>query len=191
MIRDRSPGVPRASTARRYLILLRFCVLLVAFGAVALTAAAEVEVTTPDGRKVLLRDDHTWEYRPEHNVPDEAKAVLSVTRRVKMSNGCMFGVTLRNELGYTIVSIVPQFSAYARDDVLFETVFQEFRGVRPGRKQYREIKFSGLPCADLRRIKVHGGDRCNMGNLDKFSPVTGACLQRIRVEGGTIVDISK
>jgi hypothetical protein len=153
------------------------------------TAHAAMEVTAPNGQRVLLKDDNTWEYI----APDESERylLLSVARKVELPNACRFGLRLTNLAAVKLQSIVPQFSAYNRDSVVFETVFAAFTQIKPTQEQYQEITFKGIRCEDISRITVHGADRCSVGDLTKFSPATGVCLKYIRVEESPLVAISK
>ena len=40
-------------------------------------------------------------------------------------------------------------------------------------------------------VQVGGGDRCEMGDLDKFSSVRGECLARVRVMASDVVRFDK
>jgi hypothetical protein len=156
---------------------------------VAANGWASMEVTAPNGRRVLLKEDYTWEYVTED--ASERYVLLSVVNRHELANACRFGLRLTNHAGVKVQSLVPQFSAYTREGVVFETVFAAFNHIKPTLDQYQEITFRGIRCDDIARISVHGADRCSVGDLTKFSPETGKCLQAIRVEESPIVSISK
>ena len=173
---------------------LRFFLLLLALGLESV--AADLEATTADGRRVILHEDHTWEYSEiasgEADSPEKPEYVLlRVVRREPDGNGCRIGLKLENRMESKIKSLVPQFSAYNEDDTLFETVFESFTHIRPTEYQYQEIRFDGIDCAEISLVKVHGADRCVIAELHKYSPQKGACLARIRVESSDLVRISK
>ena len=155
----------------------------------ATTAQAAMEVTAPNGQRVLLKDDNTWEYIK----PDESERylLLTVGKKTELLNACRFGIRLTNLAGVKVQSIVPQFSAFNRDNIVFETVFAAFTQLKPTQEHYQEITFRGIQCDDISRINVHGADRCSVGDLTKFSPATGECLRYIRVEASPLVEISK
>src|SRR5215510_7485921 len=82
-------------------------------------AAADFEVTGPDGRRILLKDDGTWQYVEGKKEPGDEDAkgkekpksagegVLTLERKVDSGGGCIFGVRLTNGFPYRIDSIVP------------------------------------------------------------------------------------
>jgi hypothetical protein len=158
---------------------------LVAWGG----AAAEQIVRDGDGRRILLHDDHTWEYL-DAEVPEE-RVVLSVERLDSGPNHCTVGLRLENLLGEEVRSLVPQFSAFTEGDVRFETVFQSFSWIKPTQDQYQEIRFSGISCDGIERVQVHGADRCSMGDLSKFSFERGECLRHIEVVRSPLIQIGK
>jgi hypothetical protein len=90
-------------------------------------------------------------------------------------------LTLQNELPYEIVSIVPYLSAYRANGVVFQTVSIAFQSIRPSGEQESTADFSGIACDAIRRIQVNGGDRCEMGDLNKFSDLKGQCLARLKI----------
>ena len=155
------------------------------------TATADVELTTPDGRRVLLRDDQTWEYVAEDEDTGSEHVLLPVARKVDLLNGCMFGLRLTNNMRSPVKSLVPQFSAFTRENILYDTVFMAFGPIKPTNYQYREISFFGISCGDIVNVKVVGADRCTMGDLDRYDATEGECLSRIRVAHSDLVNISK
>lgn len=159
----------------------------------ASVALAEIEVVTPDGRRVLLHDDKTWEYveADEEAKEPRAQASLVLKNRRDGSNSCIFGVKLTNTLVFEIKSLVPKFSAITADGVSYQTNFQSFNGLRPTNSQYKEIEFRGISCAKIASLLVSGGDRCTMGNLTKFSSEKGECLSHIDVRASDIIPFSK
>jgi hypothetical protein len=150
-----------------------------------------IEVVTPDGRHVLLRHDNTWEYiQIEQGKPTQS-ALIEVANMKELSNACKVGLRLTNNLGYKIKSLVPSFSAYTKDGVLYETVSKAFSSIKPTRNQYQQVQFIGLRCRDIGRIQVHGAGNCSMGPMDKFNEAEGECLSHIYVQASDLISISK
>lgn len=149
---------------------------------------------TPDGKRVLLKDDQTWEYiesQPSEQGEAKQQAPLSLVNRRDGPNSCVFGVKLINTLGYEIKSLIPQFSAMTSDGTTYETIYRGFESVKPTKHQYQEVKFEGIRCSAIARIRVSGADRCTMGELDRFSSAEGECLSYVRVEESDILPFSK
>lgn len=175
-------------------------VLLVAGIALSRPALADFELTSPDGRRVLLKDNGTWQYLEGiekdqiDNKPNEAgEAVLLLERKVERGNGCRFVVKLVNDFPYEINSLVPYYAVYRASGVIYDTVSSpsSFTGLKPGDKQSREFEVRGITCADIVRVQVVGGDKCVMGDLDKFTDGKGKCLARVRVVGSDLVRFEK
>ena len=150
-------------------------------------AGADFEVAGPGGRRILLKDDGTWQYVDTSQAPAKGKpaetgeAVLSLEYKTEAGPNCRFGFRMSNSLAYEIWSIVPSFSAYRAGDVLYETRSIGFVSMKPGNSQSRSTEFRGITCKEIARLQVSGGDRCEMGDLTRFSNETGACLARVRV----------
>lgn len=156
-----------------------------------LGAGADMELTTPDGQRVLLKDDHTWEYVESESVPRERAAVLTVLHVSPRQSACAIGLRLTNNQPFAIKNLVPRFSAYTRDNVEYQTVSVAFDSIRPTRDQYRKLAFSGITCSDIAYVRVHGGERCVMGPLTKFLSTSEDCLGRVFVDPSELIDISK
>ncbi len=164
----------------------------------AQTAYADFEVTAPDGRRIVLKDDGTWRYQQDTSKGDTApgakqvgEAELHLDRKIDQGSICRIVLSLHNGLPYEIVSIVPYLSAYRPNGVVFETVSMAFQSIRPGGVQESAADFSGISCSDIARIEVNGGDRCEMGDLNKFSDAKGQCLARIRVVASDLIRFEK
>ena len=204
---------------------LRMAIGLGAFAAWAGTVQAaetggrgDFEVTGPDGRRILLREDGRWRYidpkadrtdapkkgdgegdkhaqddkdKDKDKPKDAGEAVLTLERKLDGNRICRFGLKLVNNLPYEVRSIVPEFRAYRPNGVMYDSVFGAFQFIRPGDSQSREIRFDGIACPDIARLQVTGGDRCEMGDLDKFSPVKGVCLSHVRVVESDLVRFDK
>ena len=184
---------------------MRTCGLL-AGGALgcALAMAADFEVKGPDGRRILLKDDGTWRYVTEKEAPKSAEvpgkaekpkvvgeAVLTLERKLQVSSGCLIGLRLTNAFPHIIQSLFPTFSALRANDVVYDSLTAGFQAVKPGDSQSREILFGGASCQDIARVQVSGGDRCVMGDLDRFSPDEGVCLSRVRVVASSLLRFDK
>jgi hypothetical protein len=174
--------------------------LLVAAIALSHAAAADFELTGPDGRRFLLKDNGTWQTvetagkdRAAEKSNEAGEAVLRLEGRTERGNGCRFKVQLVNEMHYEINSLVPYYSIYRADGVIYDTVTSpsSFTGLKPGDKQSREFEVIGIGCKDIARVQVVGGDRCVMGDLDKFTDAKGVCLARVRVLGSELVRFEK
>jgi hypothetical protein len=190
-------------------------------------AVADFELTAPDGRRILLKDDNTWRYldskdakaapgaaskeavakadaakdgkdkgakdadKTAEKPKDQGEAVLYLDGKVDGNRICRYQLRLTNNLPYEIRSLVPEFSVYRGNGVMYDSVFMGFSFLRPGDTQQREIRFDGINCQDVARVKVGGGDRCEMGELDKFSAVKGKCLSLVRVVASEVVRFDK
>jgi hypothetical protein len=151
-----------------------------------------IEVVTPDGRHVLLKNDHTWEYLELEQLPAEQSAVLDVVNVKELSNACDIGFRLTNNLPYKIKSLVPSFSAYTKDQILFDTQSKSFNSIKPTRSQYQKVRFIGIVCPDISHIKLFGADRCTMGPFTKFdSGDEGECLKRIHIQKNDLIKVLK
>lgn len=189
-------------------------VALAAFACSLHAATAEFEVTGPDGRRILLKDDKTWRYvdtEPPKNAKgaqdakdgkdtktaeaekakDPGEAVLHLEGKIEGNRICRFQLQLVNNLPYEIRSLVPEFSVFRTADVVYDSVFQGFSFLKPGDTQRREVRFAGLACQEIVRVRVGGGDRCEMGELDKFSNARGKCLSLVRVVASDVVRFDK
>jgi len=172
---------------KRCLVILS---ALLALGVVPV-AQADMELPTPDGRKVLLKDDGTWRYVGAKDASAAAtqdgkdtkveQASLQLEDRTPFGPNCRVTLTMTNTLPYEIVQIVPYFAAYRSNGVMHQSLGRGFQNVRPTDSKTRVVEFVGIPCDDITRIQVVGGDRCEMGELSKFTPDKGVCLARIRV----------
>lgn len=150
-----------------------------------------IEVVTPNGRHVLLRDDYTWEYLEVEQLPADESAVLAVVNIKELSNACDVGFRLTNNLPYKIKSLVPSFSLYNRDQVLFDTQSKSFNSIKPTRSQYQKVRFIGITCPEISHIKLLGADRCTMGPFTKFDSDEGECLKRIHVKESDLIKVLK
>ena len=189
-----------AQNVKRPIWIFAVRALLVAVTALSCAARADTELTDPGGRRILLKDNGTWLYvegkekdRTADQDKQEGEAVLVLERKVQRGNGCGIDVRLENNLPYEISSLVPYYSVYRTNGVLYATVSgaSAFTSLKPGDRQSREVNFSGIACKDIVRVQVVGGDRCTMGDLDKMSPPNGECLAWLRIVESDLVRFDK
>jgi hypothetical protein len=154
-------------------------------------AHADTEILTPDGRRVLLKDDFTWKYLTQGAEDSAEHVLLSIEKMRPERKSCVFGLRLVNNMATRVKNVVPQFRAYNRSGVVFETVYQSFTNIKPTLSEYQEIRFSGIRCDEIERVQVVGADRCTMGELTKYSRAKGECLKLIRVQPSDLATISK
>ncbi|MFT5174695.1 MAG: hypothetical protein ACI8W7_002884 [Gammaproteobacteria bacterium] len=155
-------------------------------------AAAEMEAVTKDGKRVRLLDDQTWAFIDNDDVSTiAAKISIEVTSKTDRQGKCIFGLRLHNNAGFNIASLVPQFTAHVKNDVKYENLFVGFQRIKPTQNQYKELAFSRIACAEITRITVHGGDRCAMAELTKYSPEKGECLKHVEIRPSQLVKIAK
>lgn len=185
--------------ATRMLFLAVACALALASAA----ASADMELRTPDGRRVLLKDDGTWRYADDSGTAGpagaakagekkpEGEAVLSLEGKIEGNRICRLQLRLVNNLPYEIRSLVPELSIYRPNGVVYDSLFAGFSFLKPGDSQRREVRFNGIDCKDIARVLVGGGDRCEMGDLDKFTPGRGLCLARVRVAASEVLPFEK
>lgn len=163
-------------------------------------ARADFEVADPTGRRIFLKPDGTWRYA-DGALPSSAgasapaksgpEAELRIPSRREIPAGCAFELRLRNHLTVEIGSLVPDFRVYRNSDVVYTELNVGFSRLKPGDEQTRELRVQGLNCMQIVRLQVAGGDRCEIGELNKFSDVKGACLARIRVLPSDVVKVEK
>ena len=174
--------------------MVAIAVMLAGF-AFASLVRADFEVTGPDGRRILLKDDGTWAYLTETSggTATDGETVLVLERMTPRGNGCQLGVRLETKFPYEIRSLVPYYSVYRAGGTLYDTSSggQGFGLIKPGDSQIREIEFQGISCDAINRVQVGGAGRCQMGDLDRFSATPQQCLARIRVVESKLVRFDK
>jgi len=185
---------------KRPILMVVGTVLLVAGMVLSPAVRADFELAGPDGRQIRLMDNGTWKYveakdrdQAAGQTKGEGDAVLSLERKIERGSNCRFAVRLVNNLPYEIKSLVPYYAAYRADGVIYDTVASpsSFASMKPGDMLSREFEFVGIACRDIVRLQVVGGDRCNMGDLDKFAATEGQCLARVRVVASDLVRFEK
>ena len=159
---------------------------------VAQLAGADVTITIPDGRQVLLRDNGTWSVVEESDTPEtRSYAALTVEKKFEMPRGCKFGLRLQNDLSAQIRSLVLRFTAYKGDQIPFETVTRGYSYIKPTASQYQEIKFRGISCEEISLVEVFAARNCHVGDLTKYSADAHHCLNLVEVKTSDIIRIAK
>ena len=161
-------------------------------------AWADVEVRGPDGKRILLKDNGTWRHL-DAEVPAAGTttgtatdlAELQMLERADSPGGCSFSLALRNKLPYEIRSLVFEFSALRANGVVYTSLGLGFGPVKPGDVYRRELRLMGIACQDIARLQVGGGDRCDMGGLNKFSEPNGQCLALVQVMPNEVLTFNK
>ena len=155
-------------------------------------AAADMTAITADGRKVLLRDNGTWEFS-DKSVSDGGgqQAVLTLEKKFDLARGCRLGLRLTNDLSAQIRSLVLRFTAYKDAQVAFETVSRGYSYIKPTVSQYQEISFRGITCDEITSVAVSAARNCHVGELTKYSASKERCLQLIEVEPSDMLPIAK
>ncbi len=181
---------------RRPKVFLKTHVLLLtlALGALGFAghAKADFELTDKKGRRILLKDNGTWRYvaakdgaasapeaKPELNTEDMLE--LQMLRRFDAPGGCRFDLSLANHLPHEVKNLVPDFIALRPSGAVYGSTLISFAAVKPGESRNRTIQFAGIACADIAKVQVTGADRCEVGELNKFTDSKGKCLATIKV----------
>lgn len=173
-------------------MLLRPTAILPALLLAAGLAAADVTITIPDGRQVLLRDNGTWSVVEQADEGEKRRyAVLTVEKQFDLPRGCKYGLRMQNDLSARIRTLVLRFTAYKNDQIPFETVSRGFSYIKPTASQYQEIKFRGISCGDIRSVEVFAARNCHVGDLTKYSAEAHHCLNLVEVKPSEIVPIAK
>ena len=162
-------------------------------------AWADFEVRGPDGKRILLKDNGTWRHLEAEDPATTATptatttdlAELQMLQRADSPGGCSFSLALRNKLPYEIRSLVFDFSALRANGVVYTSLGLGFGPVKPGDVYRRELRLMGIACQDIARLQVGGGDRCDMGGLNKFSEPNGQCLALVQVMPNEVLTFNK
>lgn len=185
--------------------IFRLLAMAMALAVYAAAAHADFELKDAAGRRILLRDDGTWLYIDDKPVAaaeppaapasaaEEAGAMaeLALVGKSDTPAGCQFELQVQNTLPYEIRNLVPDFRAFRNGGAPYATQTVAFIGVRPGDERVRRVRFLGIRCADIERLQVLGGDRCEMGDLERFADVKGACLARVKIMPTQLVRFDK
>lgn len=155
------------------------------------SASAELTATTEDGREVVLRSNGTWSFASEVEPAGTPVAKLTVLRHESVSNGCVIGLELQNDLNELIRTLVLRFTAYRGPEVKFDTVSRGYSFVRPTLRDYEEIQFRGITCEDITSVEVSAARNCHVGDLTKFSSDPGDCLALFEIAPTNMLVITK
>jgi hypothetical protein len=182
---------------------LRVCLLASVLGvAWPQLARADFELTDAQGRRIVLKDNGTWNYvDAKEGATDKGQSATPATPAVQADlqlllrrdapAGCQFGVMLTNHLPYEIESLVLEFGAQRANGVVYASKSTGFASVRPGNRASRPLLFEGIACQDIAKLQVLGGDRCEMGELNRFTDAKGRCLALVRVEPSDLLKFEK
>jgi hypothetical protein len=118
------------------------------------------------------------------------RAVLSLHVRTEPSSGCLYGLTLTNNLPVEIRDLPLRFSAYGELDVPLQSVTRGFVSVRPTESQFTQINFA-FACRNIRRIEVGAFDRCIVGDLTRRSADASSCLNLVDIPQSQFVELIK
>lgn len=170
-------------------------------------ARADFEAKDSAGRRILLRDNGTWRYvdgQPAAGAtaadaaaasapagPPPPLAELRLVGKADTPAGCRFDFVLKNTLPYEIRSLVPEFGALRPGGIVYSTQMAAFVSIKPGDERPRSVVFAGIHCSAVDELRLQGGDRCEMGELDRFSAEGGACLARLKVMPTPLVRFDK
>lgn len=170
-------------------------------------ARADFELKDDKGRTILLKDDGTWRYADDAKKdgkdakdakgaakappPPPPTAELQLVARADSPVGCQFELMLTNTLPYEIRSLVPDFAVQRANGVVYSQQSVSFGPIKPGDQRQRPLRFSGITCGDIAKLQVVGGDRCEMGDLDRFADAKGACLARVKLMPTDLVKFEK
>ena len=155
-------------------------------------AAADITATTTDGRKVLLRDNGTWEFSGKPQGGDgEPRAALTLEKKFDLARGCRLGLRLQNDLPAQIRTLVLRFTAFKEAQVAFETVSRGYSYIKPTVSQYQEISFRDITCAEISSVAVSAARNCHVGQLTKYSASEDRCLELIDVRPSDMLPIAK
>lgn len=154
-------------------------------------AESELTAVTVDGRRVLLKSDHTWDFIEFVQGDPSNSAVLTVTRIWEMQDACKLQFRLQNNLGYKIGALVPRFTVQNKDGVVYESPSISFQSIKPTKNKYTEIQISGLGCHEISQMKLIDAARCRMGEIDQWNEKDGECLSHIYLEPSQQINITK
>ena len=172
-------------------MLFRFTGLFV-LALAAQLAKADMTATTADGRKVLLRDNGTWEFTGKVDAADsEPRAILTLEKKFDLARGCKLGLRLQNDLPAQIRSLVLRFTAFKEAKVAFETVSRGYSYIKPTVSQYQEISFRGITCDEISSVTVSAARNCHVGALTKYSASGQHCLALVDVRPSDMLPIAK
>jgi len=158
----------------------------------AQSATADLTITAPDGRKVLLRDDGTWTLLQDAADAEARRyASLTLENKVDLAGGCRLGLRMRNDLSEQIRTLVLRFTAYKGEQIPFDTVSRGYSYIKPTASQYQEITFRGIACDEITLVEVLAARNCHVGDLTKYSAEAHHCLNLVDVVASDVLPIAK
>ena len=173
-------------------LILSTLMLLVSLHVGAQTdATGDIKAVTFDGRDVLLKSDHTWDFAQLAEGDPSNSAVLTITRIWEMQDACKLQFRLQNNMDYRISALVPRLSVQNQEGVIYDSKSISFASIKPTDDQYTEVQFSGIGCHAISHMKVYDAARCRMGEMDLWNEKEGECLSHIYVEPSQDINISK
>lgn len=152
---------------------------------------ADIKAVTRDGRQILLKSDHTWEFVQFTQGDPATSAVLSVTKVWELQEACKLQFRLQNNLGYKIGAIVPRFTVQNPEGIIYVSPSISFNGILPTDDKFTEIQISGIGCHAISHMKLVDASRCRMGEIDMWNEKEGECLSHIYLEPSEEINISK
>jgi hypothetical protein len=184
---------------RRHFVLQLFLVASLLGLAWPHAARADFELTDARGKRILLRDNGTWSYVDSADAATEkgaaatpaVQAELQLLLRRDGPAGCQFGLMLSNELPNEIESLVLEFAAQRPNGIVYMSKRMGFSSVKPGNRASRALVFEGIACQDVAKLQVLGGDRCEIGELNRFNDEKGRCLALVRVAPSDLLKFEK
>ena len=150
-----------------------------------------IRAVTLDGKQVLLKDDHTWEFTTVEQGDPSASAVLTVSRIWDMEKACRLQFRLQNNLSYRISTLVPRLSVMNKEGVVYDSKSIAFASIKPTNYKYTDVQFDGIGCHEISHVKVYDAARCDMGEIDQWNEEEGQCLGLLYVEPSDFINISK
>jgi hypothetical protein len=171
-------------------LLVVVLLVLASFGLRA-DEGVEMEAQTDDGRRVVLKTDHTWSLLEVKEGDPSKSAVLTVMNIQEMQDACRLEFRLQNNLGFKISNLVPRFAVYNQEGILFDSASRSFTTIKPGKAEYTKLQFSGIGCHEITHIRVYDAARCKMGDIDQWNEEEGQCLGFIHVEPSELINITK
>ena len=151
---------------------------------------AELRGITDDGRRVLLKENHTWDFIKVPVGNPETSAVLTILEVTDLEEACRFKMHMQNNLNVKIVHLVPRFGFYNKDGVLFDTISKSFSSLKPGKDKYTKMQVSGIGCSQISLVKIFDAARCRMGDIDIWNEKEGECLSHLYLKPTDLINIS-
>lgn len=118
--------------------------------------------------------------------------LLSVHVKKEFPDACMLGMTVTNNLDIKVTNLSMRLTAFIRGNVKYDSITRNFTEVRPTEKQYREVTFMQIKCAEIDYIGVTDPGRCAIGEeMNRFTAAPGDCAQFVEVAVSPQITIRK